>query len=263
MKRRNYNDLLRWKQVKHGLRALATDGVQCGEKVTILLVVFSLLVIGCGKDTSSEENQTPTVDSMPVIEWVDLGLPSGVLWATCNVGANAPEENGGYYAWGETSTKAMYSWDTYIYSNGDFDALTKYCSSDYYGYEGYTDTLTTLEDCDDVAITLWGNGARIPTKEEWQELLDNCLAQWISFHGKRGYMFYGRNENSIFLPAVGYRWDDWDGSNGSNGLYWSSSLNKELPASAYFYTIAPCNGGGIETGTGRIAGYAIRPVRSR
>ena len=279
MKRSIYNGLLRWKQENYGHCAMVIDGVRRGRKVAILLMSFLLLMIGCGKETTSGEEQTPPIDTMPVIppvdtvpvippvdtvpviEWIDLGLPSGLLWATCNVGANAPEENGGYYAWGETTTKAIYSWDTYLYSNGDYDKLTKYCSNAYYGYEGYTDTLTTLAACDDVAAAIWGDGARIPTKEEWQELLDYCSARWTHLHGEIGWLFYGSNGNTIFLPAVGFRFDDWDGNNGANGFYWSSSLNKQLPSSAYYYTFG-CHGGSVETGRGRIEGYAIRPVRN-
>ncbi len=80
--------------------------------------------------------------------YVDLGLPSGTLWATCNIGATKPEEYGDYFAWGETSTKDTYDWTTYKYSKGDEDELTKYCDdSDYgynYGYNGFTDSLNTL-----------------------------------------------------------------------------------------------------------------------
>lgn len=90
-------------------------------------------------------------------EWVDLGLPSGTLWATCNVGANKPEDYGDYFAWGETTTKSTYNWDTYIYANGPINKLTKYCNNANYADNGFTDNLTTLQGRDDPA-TSWGSG---------------------------------------------------------------------------------------------------------
>ena len=94
-------------------------------------------------------------------EYVDLGLPSGTLWATCNIGANTPEEYGDYFAWGETQTKDTYSWSTYQYANGTFwqdPQLTKYCTDANYGYNGFTDNLTTLQASDDPATANWGSG---------------------------------------------------------------------------------------------------------
>ena len=130
-------------------------------------------------------------------EYVDLGLPSGTLWATCNVGANAPEEYGDYFAWGETAPKDVYNWSTYQYYDGS--NLAKYTGSD---------GLTTLLPEDDAATTNWGNEWRMPTKEEWQELLDNTTNKWTTQNGVNGRLFTGSNGNSLFLPAVGFRWDD-------------------------------------------------------
>ena len=106
-------------------------------------------------------------------EYVDLGLPSGLLWAACNVGADSPEDYGDYFAWAETTTKSVYNWSTYQYCMGTATTLTKYCSNAGYGYNGYTDNLTTLQTGDDAATAQWGSGWRMPTKEEWQELLAN------------------------------------------------------------------------------------------
>ena len=164
-------------------------------------------------------------------EYVDLGLPSGILWATCNVGANASEEYGDYFAWGETQTKSTYNWGTYKYCNGDYNQLTKYCNDASYGYNGFTDNLTTLLSEDDAATDNWGNGWRMPTRAEWNELYFHTTITWTTKNGVNGCLFAASNGNSLFLPAASYRWDDELGDVGSYGHYWSSSL--------YNYTVSP------------------------
>lgn len=86
-------------------------------------------------------------------DWVDLGLPSGTLWATCNVGADTPEGIGDYFAWGETSPKDLYDWKSYQYGNWTFEQfeITKYCTDSCYGLDGFVDNLTLLEPKDDAA----------------------------------------------------------------------------------------------------------------
>ncbi len=157
-------------------------------------------------------------------EFVDLGLPSGIRWATCNVGSTTPEGYGDYFAWGETTTKETYNWSVYRYCNGDYNTLTKYCNNADYGNNGFTDALTTLEASDDAATANWGAGWRMPTHSEMQELYDNCTVTWTTQNGVNGCLFTGPNGNSIFLPAAGRR----DGSElydaGSCGYYWSSLL---------------------------------------
>jgi hypothetical protein len=164
--------------------------------------------------------------------YVDLGLPSGLLWATCNVGANAPEEYGDYFAWGETQPKDIYNWSTYQYCNGGdgWTTLTKYCTYSSYGYNGFTDNMTTLLPEDDAATANWGSEWRMPTKEDWQELLDNTTVTWTTQNGVNGRLFTASNGNRIFLPAAGYRSDSDLGSAGSIGVYMSSSLDAECPA---------------------------------
>ena len=164
--------------------------------------------------------------------FVDLGLPSGLLWATCNVGATNPEDCGDYFAWGETKPKEDYNYDAHKYCNGSYNKLTKYCDSADYGNDGFTDALTTLEVSDDAATANWGNGWRMPTNEEMEELLSNCdlrpgtyFAQKVKKqNGVYGHLFTGPNGNSIFLPAAGYRSASELRRVGSNGFYWSSSL---------------------------------------
>ena len=164
-------------------------------------------------------------------EWVDLGLPSGLKWATCNVGASQPEEYGDYFAWGEVEPKDYYDWSTYKWCNGSYDTQTKYCTDSYYGI---VDNKTTLELSDDAANYNWGGGWRMPTTEEQDELYDNCSWEWTTQNGVYGRKVTGPNGNSIFLPAAGYR----NGSSlygvGSGGLYWSSSLNTFRPYGAYY-----------------------------
>ena len=175
--------------------------------------------------TEATEN-TGATGTLNGYYWVDLGLPSGTKWATCNVGATYPEAYGDYFAWGETSPKEEYTDETYIYFNGtEYDnyQITKYCNNTYYGYNGFTDNLTTLEASDDAATVNWGSGWRMPTKEEIQELLDNCTIR----NDSDGCLFTGTNGNSIFLPAAGafsYPYDDDNGFNGGFVTYWSNSL---------------------------------------
>ncbi len=191
-------------------------------------------------------------------KFVDLGLPSGTLWATCNVGANSPEDNGDYFAWGETEPKARYFWDTYkfgTYSHGpstknDYSKLTKY---------NPTDGKKILDASDDAATVNWGSEWRMPTTAEQNELRTECTWEWDA--QKKGYQVIGKNGNSIFLPAAGSR--DSGNSISDEGLvgnYWSSSLNPDYPSSALhlFFTSSYRDSGG----QGRDFGHSVRPVRS-
>ena len=112
-------------------------------------------------------------------EYVDLGLPSGALWATCNVGADAPEDYGNYYAWGETTTKSTYSWNNYKYCNGSCVSLTKYCNNSKLGNNGFADDLIIIQIGDDAASFNWGGDWRMPTKEEWRELFNYTNSMWV------------------------------------------------------------------------------------
>ena len=163
-------------------------------------------------------------------EWVDLGLPSGTKWATCNVGATKPEEYGNYYAWGETSTKSTYDWDTYKWCNGSYDTQTKYCTDSGYGT---VDNKTVLDLADDAARANWGGAWRMPTDAEWTELRENCTWTWTTKNGVNGYEVKGTNGNSIFLPAAGYRYNDGLSYAGGYGYYWSSSLDTGFPFFAW------------------------------
>lgn len=155
-------------------------------------------------------------------EYVDLGLPSGTKWATCNVGASKPEEYGGYYAWGETEEKSNYGWSTYKWCDGDLYSLTKYCTSSSYGTVDYK---TVLDPEDDVAHVKWGGTWRMPTIVEIKELQNECTWRSGNHRGVNGYLVTGPNGKSIFLPAASYRSGEEVLSRGTEGLYWSSSLD--------------------------------------
>mgnify|MGYP003299437949 FL=1 len=199
----------------------------------------------------------PDVPEAPsqAYEAVDLGLPSGIKWATCNVGATAPEEYGCYYAWGETTEKSNYEWSTYVHCNGSNSTITKYCNrSDF----GTVDENAVLALEDDAAHVNWGGSWRMPTKEEQDELRDNCTWEWTSVNGVNGYVVTGNNGNSIFLPAAGYRVGKDIAEKGKNGYYWSSSMFSTLCYNAYalrFYK-------GTSTWGSRSRNYGqpVRPV---
>lgn len=189
-------------------------------------------------------------------EYVDLGLPSGIKWATCNVGASTPEECGGYYAWGETEEKENYSWITYKWCNGSSNTMTKYCANSSYGT---VDNKTVLDPKDDVAHVKWGGTWRMPTADEIQELLDNCTWTWTARNGVNGYRVTGSNGNSIFLPAVGQRLRGRADSRDRSGLYWSSSLFDGVNTRAYFlFFSSACHN--CQDRIARDFGRSVRPV---
>ena len=193
-------------------------------------------------------------------EYVDLGLPNGTLWATCNVGASKPEDYGNYYAWGETSTKSTYNWSTYKYANGDYNKLTKYCNVSDYGDNGFTDELFGLKPGDDPATAKWGSGWRLPHSSEWGELLDNTTRKWTTQNGKKGYLFTSKkNGQSVFLPAAGSRWDSELSNAGSLGYYWSKLVlpgDPDFAGGLYFDSVV-C----VEQWVYRSNGFSVRPVR--
>lgn len=185
--------------------------------------------------------------------WVDLGLPSGLKWATCNVGAEKPEDVGNYYAWGEVLPKADYSLATYKYANGASEKLTKYCNKPNYGDNGFTDNKTTLEPEDDAAYFNWGGSWRMPTDAEWTELREQCTWTWTTQNGIYGYRVASKtNSNSIFLPAMLYFYDY------VIGYYWSSSLNEDSPNGAWILGFDSGNVVGAKDERGN--GLSVRPV---
>lgn len=193
-------------------------------------------------------------------DYVDLGLPSGTLWATCNVGATTPEGYGDYFAWGETTPKTTYNWSTYRYCNGDYDQLTKYCNQSSFGYNGFTDNLTTIQPTDDAAMANWSNGWCMPTYEQWEELYQNTSHTWTTQNGTNGRLFTASTGNSLFLPAAGFRSEDELGHAGSDGTYWSSSLDTDSPIRVQYFHVD--SRGCYIYSVRRYSGLSVRPVRS-
>ncbi len=182
---------------------------------------------------------------------VDLGLPSGTLWASRNIGATVPEACGDYFAWGEVEPKETYTMDNYKW--GTWESFTKYNEVDGKGI---------LDASDDAARVNLGSPWRTPTNLEWRELADYCTWSWQTTPA-RGFLVVGHSGNSIFLPATGIQSKTW-------GEYWSSELYSTVGVYdynyAYFTYIIPYDEGHIEVnsfnGNSREYGFAIRPVCS-
>lgn len=196
-------------------------------------------------------------ESNPDYVAVDLGL--SVKWASYNVGAESPEEYGNYYAWGETEEKDNYSWPTYKWCNGSINSLTKYCTDSSYGA---VDNKTLLDPEDDVACVLWGEGWRMPTLDEVQELCNNCSWEWTSVNGVNGQKVTGSNGNSIFLPAAGRCFDTIVFDRGSYGNYWSGTSCWRYNDCYSAYSLNFNSGMWDWNGTyyWRLNGLTIRPV---
>ncbi len=186
---------------------------------------------------------TPTVVTG---EAIDLGLPSGTKWASCNVGATKPEEYGGYYAWGETEEKEVYDWSTYIHCDGSEETCHD-LGSDISGTEY------------DVAHVKWGGDWVMPNSDDFEELLDNCTSEWTTLNGVNGLKFTSNiNGNSIFLPAASYRWEDDLLFDGVFGYSWSSTQDPSNPSYTFrlsFYSDDP----GFSSFR-RVYGQSVRPV---
>ncbi len=178
----------------------------------------------------------------PVAEAIDLGLPSGTKWASWNVGASAPEEYGGYYAWGETEEKDYYDKNTYkYYDNGYIDIGEDIAGTQY-----------------DVAHEKWGGSWKMPSIDQMEELIDNCTWKWTTRNGVNGQLVTGKNGNSIFLPATGRRFDDILRWENSDGEYWSSSL---FPNNYTFANLLHIDSVYYRTSfDGRRIGRPVRPV---
>jgi hypothetical protein len=206
---------------------------------------------------------TANVDSIKKREcYVDLGLPSGTLWATCNIGANSPEDYGDYFAWGETegyySGKVDFDWNSYKWCYDSGSKLTKYC--DFYGY-GTVDNKIELELEDDAAYVNWGPKWSMPSYKQFRELINNeyTNTEWTSLNRIYGIKITSKkNYNSIFLPAAGLSSNSSLDYIGTYGRYWSCNLQSGFPDSAYYLQFS-LDGVNIST-DGRCCGYSVRPV---
>lgn len=195
-------------------------------------------------------------------EYVDLGLPSGLKWAKCNVGAEKETDAGLYFAWGETTgytasqvgTDKQFSWSDYKYGNSDSN-LTKYNQSD---------GNTVLESTDDAVSQIMGGNWRMPTKDEFDELLSGTTNEWIANYegtGVKGRKFTSKTDTSkyIFIPAAGYCDDGSVDDVGYGGYVWSSSLDTSYPSNALnlYFDSGDC----YMSSFYRCAGLSVRGVR--
>ena len=254
------------------------------KKIVYLLMSLSFVAFASceDKENSSSESRTGIENGY---EWVDLGLPSGTLWATCNVGASKPYEYGNNYAWGEVTTKETYDWSTYKYGS-DYDRLTKYCSKASFGKDGFTDNKTILDPEDDAAYVNWGGKWRMPTNEQMYELGHECYWEWTAnYNGTNvaGFIVYKfKNEKEkmnwmigklpsrtlsdphIFLPASPCV--SIYGELHYADIYWSSTLVEQYPECAYYIYInssAKSDGIGLDEPDDHVLCWVSRYENSR
>ncbi len=266
------------------------------KKLIYLLMSLSFVAFAsCSDDKENEQSGPGNVpeNSSSVLSssgkerghsYVDLGLPSGTLWATCNVGAATPQDYGNHYAWGEVTTKETYDWSTYKYGSTS-KQLTKYCDNSEYGKDGFTDNKITLELSDDAAYVNWGGKWRMPTQAQLFELCDECYCVWTENYNNsnvKGCIVYKAKKSSdkgesvnksetpspsysladthIFLPVAGYRGSGGLYSAGSDGKYWATGLIRNLP---YYATQFIFNSDHIyndRCDKARCAGQSVRAV---
>lgn len=234
------------------------QGVRCSERE----VGYSIRPVRTTVNVDTDDPGYGKVDgALDTHYYVDLGLPSGTMWAHCNLGGKNPEDIGNYFAWGETELKYHFDWNTYKYCHFERDHFTKYCNDPDLGYNGFTDGLVCLEQEDDAAAFHWGDTWCIPTREQWDELCKNCSTQWSTYKGVVGQLFTGPNGNTIFLPAGGLFSGERPSKISERGNYWASSLNERWSRNA-----GAChfNAQGAEASfTEREDGCLIRPVLSK
>ena len=241
-----------WTSSDESIATVSEDGVVSGVSVGTAVITATTVDGGftstCSIDISYH-CETP--------EMVDLGLPSGIKWASFNLGATAPEEYGEYFAWGETEPKSNYSESTYKWCmNGRISQLTKYCNNYNYGYNDFTDNKTVLDPEDDAAAVALGGSWRMATYDEWEELKTKCTWTWTTQNGVNGRLVTGPNGNSIFLPAAGERiYRSLDNAN-IVGYYWSSSLSMGSYAHEVVFSSHYAN----NYGYGRYYGFPVRAI---
>ena len=191
-------------------------------------------------------------------DYVDLNLPSGTLWATCNVGANKPSDGGLYFQWGDIKgyTKKqvgkdkIFTWNDYKFSiNGSFTNFRK-----------YTTPGATLELCDDAAKILMGGDWHMPTPDQINELINYTTHSWTTQDGISGMLFSSNKDasKSIFIPAAGYAWDGSAEGSGSYGFVWSSTLHPNYVYSSQELGFG--SNGPYLNGFNRDFGFSIRGV---
>ncbi|MBR6284995.1 MAG: leucine-rich repeat protein [Muribaculaceae bacterium] len=205
-------------------------------------------------------------------DWVDLGLSSGTLWATRNIGASSPEDYGDYFAWGETAPKDVYmwNWENYKWYSKYFDegdghwhgGFTKYCSDEIDGFKGFVDNKTELDLADDAAAVNWGGSARMPSLEQIQELVNECDWHWEERNGVWGRLATGPNGNTIFFPAAGCKAEGYGSPwhAGDYGFYWSYTSGAEFSSDANYLYFNSDSVYWLDESS-RYGGFTIRAVR--
>lgn len=203
-------------------------------------------------DNDEEQDEKPK-------EFVDLGLPSGLLWATTNVGANKPEEYGDYFAWAETEPKSTYSWNNYDHAKGTQNSLTKYCTSSEYGFVDYKQV---LEKDDDAATVNWGEPWYTPTLSNTQELIKYCTWTYSNLNGVNGYYVVGPNGNSIFIPSAGVMQYNFAYMVGVNACIQTSTIFNASNGNPSLASVLYCENGEPHYwyGWSRCWGYPVRAV---
>ena len=197
-------------------------------------------------------------------EYVDLGLPSGTLWATMNVGASTPEECGDYFSWGETTPRGGEEpyWNNYLWSNGSrHNKLINYCPNSQYGYNGFSDNLTELEPEDDAATVNWGSDWQTPSKTQMEELRTKCTWTWTTSNGVKGYRV-SKNGKSIFLPVTDFYSTGQIYYTGFLGYYWTRTLHETTSYQAYYLYFYSSSNLKCTYGN-RYSGFAVRAVRKQ
>ena len=213
-------------------------GLKPGTTYYYYAYIINDIGIGYGDTVSFE-----TLSWVNAHEFVDLGLPSGLLWSTRNTGWSYYYGNGFYYSWAETASKEIYSWVTYKYCNGSFNDLTKYSYDESYSH--YLDFKYVLDPSDDASHKLLGSTWRMPTRADFEELIENCTMTWTyePFVDQYmlndtvwGYRFEASNGKSLFLPAEGCRQGDNLVNGYTRGYYWLPDLSTEYPYNAKCFT---------------------------
>ncbi|MBQ4484921.1 MAG: hypothetical protein II934_08000 [Prevotella sp.] len=236
-------------------------------KTMSLSLLFGSMCVGFVACSSDDDDENSGGEGKSPAQAIDLGLPSGTLWASCNVGATKPEEYGDYFAWGEVigykGGKTEFSWDNYKWANTLWTGqtinitLTKYS---FHGYFGAIDGKKELDLEDDAAYVNWGINWRMPSREQIKELIDYCNWEWITLKGVKGMKATGPNGKSIFLPAAGERNGTLFKYVNDDGNYWSCSLGGDDWAHDLY--IDWREGIGANSGSrDRQMGQSVRPVR--
>lgn len=243
-----------------------------------LMALSALFLTGCEKEDKDAISMDEVNNGVLMIagnngveyEVVDLGLPTGTLWAKCNMGATSPEQSGNFFAWGEVQPKNDYDWSNYNWCKGDIFTFTKYCISKERGYQEFVDNKTVLDDQDDVAKMIMGSNWRIPSQMDYAELIHYCDIRRCKLNNIWGFLFTsnvkGYENNSIFLPLSGFMDTKEFGLRFKDeyGFYWSNALEKT--ETAFILWLEPNevkNNAVASKSRERYLGLPIRPVTTR